>query len=908
MSAINTCLRLLTLPAIVILACMAVYPLEADEIVGKNILVINSYDSSFSWTRDQNSGFVKEVKKYNPDTQFYIEYLDAKRVDVSLYQQAFANFLKAKYQHRTISLIYATDDIALEFAQAFAGLICMGKSVPIVASGINNHENLNKSLHPTTDGIREVQSAKALVTLALKQNPKTTRIVVVCDDSEVGRDIANDIEIQTRAISVLPMERIPNNTWENTLRYIDNFGPNTLFLLGLYAVDSESFYIQPFDVATQVALRANGPVYAFHDVFTSSPCVVGGYVNSGTNQGQLAGRMAVRSIGGKTARHLDANEKPGFTWTFNYEAMKRFGIPESTLPKGSILNGKPTNYITSHPIISISLVLGIAAQTLLILYLLLNIRKRVAATAALRQSEARMRLLLENSPLAVFISDRDGRIVLLNTQIRKMLGYDISEIRTLDALKEKIMPDPAYRAKISERLVANSNFANANGIAPLPVEYVAKAKNGRSVEVEMYYAEAGNLFFRILHDVTERNRVMRELRQATEAALAANEAKSRFIANVSHEIRTPMNGILGMVQLLRDTEFSTDQREYIETIDDSCNLLLTVINDILDLSKIEAGQMKLSLEPVNLKNFLKSVTGIVGPTVEAKGLEFIFDFSGAMPDAILCDPNRLKQVLLNILVNASKFTDKGQVELHAAGFCMSGEKFRLHFDVVDTGIGIPHDIQETIFEPFIQGDSSQTRKVGGTGLGLAISRRLVQIMGGEITLKSEPNVGSTFSFDIVVEILPSTAAKTASSERIDTTTARDFPLSILVAEDNAVNQKVVGMMLRKMGYETDIVENGIEAVEIAARKHFDVILMDVQMPLMDGITAATQIRKMHQPDEQPHIFALTAHAMNDDAQRCLESGMNGHLTKPLRVSALREALVNAYEDIHAEENARGWNA
>jgi PAS domain S-box-containing protein len=838
-----------------------------------------------------------------PGTEFFIEYIDAKRTNVSQFHKEFADMLREKYRSRPISLLYATDDIALEFAQAYAEGMGMG-DVQIVASGINNPVNLQKSLHPSTIGIREAQSAKKLVSLALRQNPDTKRIVIISDATDVGQDIGDEIEIQTREMCDLPIDRLPSMNWKEVLDRLTQYDRNTLFLLGLYAVDSKGRYLRPYEVATQIAQHAEAPVYAFHDIFTISPAVVGGYVNAGYDQGRMAGDLAVKIFGGKTQFTDNDIGKPGFTWVFNYGTLRRFGIPLSSLPENSRIVGKPVNLLTQHPLLAATVFAGIALQTLLIVYLLFNIRRRVAVTRALKESEARLRLLLENSPLAIFISDTDGRLILLNTQFRKLFGYNISDAKTLESLRRLLVPVPEYRTQIVERMTENARFAATNGTMPAPVEFTARAKDGRNVEVEMYHAEAGNMIFRIIHDVTERNRVMRELRQASTAAMAANEAKSRFIANVSHEIRTPMNGILGMVQLLHETQLSSEQHEYLETIGDSCCLLLTVINDILDLSRIEAGQMKLLPEAVNLDHFLKGVASVVKPSIEEKGLTFHCNFARPLPDTILCDPSRVKQVLLNLLMNACKFTDTGHVSFTVKAMASADGKFQLGFSVNDSGIGIPKEIQTRIFEPFVQGDTSQTRKFGGTGLGLAISLKLVQMMGGEISLESAPGEGSTFSFAIPVEILPCQHNTGNVETGLDSGTAKAHPLAILIVEDNSVNQKVVGLMLRKMGYDHDVATNGLEAVEAATHKHYDVILMDVQMPQMDGLTATKKIRKALPADKQPHIYALTAHAMSDDAQLCLEAGMNGHIVKPLKASALREALVKAHEEIHPAENAR----
>lgn len=891
--------RLALFLLVIVTFCMTGH-LSAEN---RNILIINSYDSEFVWTHDQNKGFISEIRRLYPDTEFFIEYIDAKRTNMQLFRSEFAAMLREKYSSRPISLIYATDDIALEFTQSYADWMGMG-NVKIVASGINNPVNLLKALHPTTIGIHEAQSARKLVTLALQQNLQTERIVIICDTTDVGQDIGDEIEVQTRDITDLPIERLPAMRWNEVLDYLSGYDRNTLFLLGLYAVDRDGLYIRPYEVATQIAQRVQAPVYAFHDIFTVSPAVIGGYVNAGIDQGRRAGELAVKVLGGKQDFTEEDIERPGFSWIFNYGTLKRFGIPLSSLPEGSKIVDKPVNLLTEHPYLAATVLGGIALQTLLIVYLLFNIRRRVSVTRELRESEARLRLLLENSPLAVYISDREGNLLLLNTQFRKLFGYNISDAKSIESLRRLLVPVPDYRAQVMERMMENTRFAAANGVMPAPVEFTARAKDGRNVEVEMYYAEAGNMLFRIIHDVTERNRVMRELRQASTAAMAANEAKSRFIANVSHEIRTPMNGILGMVQLLNETSITNEQREYLDTIGNSCSLLLTVINDILDLSRIEAGQMKLLSEPVKLESFLKGVANIVMQPMETKGLAFECDFVPPLPDTVRCDPNRMKQVILNLLMNACKFTDAGHVRLQVKSISRDDGKCLLHFTVTDSGIGIPKELQAKIFEPFVQGDTSQTRKFGGTGLGLAISRKLVQIMGGEITLESAPGEGASFSFAIPVEIAEAIPEPVVPETNMDNGTAKAHPLDILVVEDNSVNQKVVGLMLRKMGYDYDVAANGVEAVEAALHKHFDVILMDVQMPQMDGLTATMKIRKALSPEAQPHIYALTAHAMSDDAKLCEDAGMNGHIAKPLKASVLREMLIQAHEQIHSTEKAR----
>ena len=373
------------LSALALLAISAICPLRAAQAPGRSILILNSYDSEFTWTRDQDKGFIEEVRKRHPEISFFIEYLDAKRIDVTRHRDAYAQLLKEKYQQRDIPVIYTTDDIALEFIQSFAAKIGMNGAV-IVASGINNEENISRKTHPSTVGIREVERSAEMVKVALRQNPGAKRIVILCDQTDVGQDIADNIDIQARTVTSLPIERLPASDWKGALDRIANYDTKTIFLLGLYAVDSTGYYIQPYNVATEMATAARSPIYAFHDIFTVSPDIVGGYVNSGVDQGRIAGNIAVQALEGRNPGQIVVT-KPGFTWVFSYSAMRRFGIPESTLPAGCVPKGKPVIFFAEHLTLVIFVIVGIAAQTLLIIFLLFNIKNRVIATKALIQSE-----------------------------------------------------------------------------------------------------------------------------------------------------------------------------------------------------------------------------------------------------------------------------------------------------------------------------------------------------------------------------------------------------------------------------------------------------------------------------------------------------------------------------------------
>jgi signal transduction histidine kinase/ActR/RegA family two-component response regulator len=376
---------------------------------------------------------------------------------------------------------------------------------------------------------------------------------------------------------------------------------------------------------------------------------------------------------------------------------------------------------------------------------------------------------------------------------------------------------------------------------------------------------------------------------ATARAEAASRAKSQFLANMSHEIRTPMNGVIGMAELLAATPLDTSQREVTETIRSSGQILLAIINDILDLSTIESGQLALDKEPFPLASVLSQAVKVVSPAAAAKGLSLDIDADTALPTHLIGDRLRLGQVLVNLLSNAVKFTETGRVTLSTRLMpATAATAAAIRIEVRDTGIGIEPERLARLFQPFEQGDASMSRRFGGTGLGLAISKRLVELMDGKLWGESQPDLGSTFILELPVR---AAAAPSEPSRPVRVAVAERTPvanLRLLIAEDNLVNQRVASRMLQKLGYKADVVENGRLAVEAVERQAYDVIFMDVQMPELDGLEATRRIRA--RPGRGPWIVALTAHALEEDRRQCLAAGMNDFLSKPVQLTELTAAL------------------
>jgi signal transduction histidine kinase len=397
------------------------------------------------------------------------------------------------------------------------------------------------------------------------------------------------------------------------------------------------------------------------------------------------------------------------------------------------------------------------------------------------------------------------------------------------------------------------------------------------------YDELDRLRFRLEDEVRERTR---DVEEARDNAMAADRAKSEFLANISHEIRTPMNGVIGMAELLACTSLTPEQQKHVKTIQVSGQSLLTLLNDVIDFSRLESKRLTVEHSPFRPQRVVEDCIEIMTPIAAGKGLTLSSSISEGTGQALLGDQHRTRQVLLNLLSNAIKFTLHGGVRVALTSQPLDDGRVEARFSVTDTGPGIDSEDLERLFVAFQQIDGSSSRPYGGAGLGLAISKRLTELMGGTITVETTPGLGSTFHFTIVGK---PTALSSPRFEPWQARSAPRSPLRILLAEDEAVNRIVIMGMLQHLGYQADSVNNGTEALQALERQAYDVVLMDVQMPGLDGLEVTRRIRSA--PRNQPHIIALTAHALAGDRERCLAAGMNDYLTKPLGLTAIEHALA-----------------
>lgn len=535
-----------------------------------------------------------------------------------------------------------------------------------------------------------------------------------------------------------------------------------------------------------------------------------------------------------------------------------------------------------------------------------DISNRYHMEMELRNEQQRVTAYFDSMQTLLVICDKYGNIERINRQTQllldlpqsQLIGYPIRSLlpnseasRLLDMWRELLTSD-------TETLSLECPMILASGKESIISWRITKVEDPGADRIEMVLAGldiSESVANRTALEVANR-RICDTLSQAE----AANQSKSIFLASMSHEIRTPMNGILGAAELLLESPLQDEQRNYLEIIHSSSNALLDIINDILDLSKIESGNLEIERIDFDLNKLLRDVYQLFSEPSRRRGLRLVYLFDSALPACWFGDPKRIRQIITNLVSNALKFTEQGRIEIRVSGEIVNDHNYRLDICVSDTGIGVSPEKIEQIFSAFRQADTSTSRKYGGTGLGLTISRRLAQAMEGDIHVSSELGKGSRFTLQLMLQADDRNTCCTAN----DNTNANrkdaqkdEAKLNgmVLLAEDNRVNQRIAEKMLQRLGLSCHIVENGEQAVAEVLQKDYDLVLMDVNMPVLDGIAATERIRDLSYPKSQVPIIALTANAMMEDRNRCLAAGMNDFVSKPIKLDALRQAMVGVLD-------------
>lgn len=534
-------------------------------------------------------------------------------------------------------------------------------------------------------------------------------------------------------------------------------------------------------------------------------------------------------------------------------------------------------------------------------------RKRVEQ--ALRTSEGRLTTTVQSTNIGIWDWDLATNEVYLSAEWKRQLGYDDHEVASsFEEWKSRLHPedgDQTWSAMERYLLAQIDQFELEHRLRHKDGSYRWILTRGTSIK------NAGELSARMVGiniDVTDRKLAEEALRQAKEAAESASLAKSQFLANMSHEIRTPMNGVLGLAELLLRSPLNERERHLTQTIHRSGSVLLSIINDILDFSKIEAGKLQLETIPFEVRRTIEEAVAVSSSTAEQKGVSLSCHIDPRIPPSLVGDPTRLRQIIVNLVSNAVKFTEQGTITVCVERIGEDEGRYGLSVSVTDTGIGIPLDAQAHIFDAFSQADGSTTRKYGGTGLGLAIVKQLVTLMGGTIEVQSRPGEGTCFRFTAYCDISDMPVQRSAEERVVSRepgeTVSPQLPVNrdavrILLVEDNPVNREVACGMLEALTCQIDTAENGREAVDAVAKRDYALVFMDCQMPEMDGMTATKLIRAREAEqaglrgsglNRRLPIVALTAHAMQGDREQCLSVGMDDYLTKPFTLSSLEQVI------------------
>ena len=836
-------------------------------------------------------------------TNVMVEFLGLERKADAESRRRLRELLLSRYLGQPVDLIVTLQQPALDYL--LTELPDIAPAAPVLAANSETglpqqrqgRKILQQSIHADFGGtLRQ----------ALLLFPDTQRVLVVIGvadgDQALKRQIAPDV---ARWAGRLALEYTDDLSQAQLLERVGHMPPHSVIINGSFARDRGGRVIAATDYAEQVARQANVPVFALHDI-TVGKGAIGGSVIPIEREAQRLAQTALALLSGRRVLHDKVAVEPGASLSlYDWRQLQRWHADPDRLPHGTVFLNRPPRLWEQHRALVLGTAGVIALLSALLALLLVQRRRVLGAEARSRESEQRYRVLVEHAPEAITVYDADlDRWIDCNGKAEQLFGYP--RARLLSMKPTDLYVDAEEDGP--QGSIASNTLRSLSG-EELVFERTVRDMSGRCFPCEVRVVRLPALGQRLIRgsyaEISERKRAEQELLQhrshleelvqqrtaalsiALRDAEAANRAKSVFLANMSHELRTPLNSVIGFSQMMADAGGAADEaRNNLSIINRSGHHLLGLINNILELSKIEAGQAQLDLAALDLNQLLHDVLEMVRMAAAHKGIDLLLDCSG-VPPCVLADGAKLRQVLLNLLSNAVKFVERGSVTLALLCGEPTANRVMLTFSVRDTGVGIASADQQRIFDPFVQADGPGMKP--GTGLGLAISHEFVRLMGGALTVQSQLGAGADFGFTIAAELAVAATAAQPSRARVSGLLPSDRGRTILVVDDHDDGRKLLGELLRPLGFEVAEAGGGVDARASLAAGQPDLVLLDWRMPGMDGLELTRWIRS-RSGIRQPRIVILTASAFEEERLQALSAGADDFLRKPVESDKLFAVL------------------
>jgi PAS domain S-box len=849
----------------------------------KNILFLNSYHRGLNWSDEIFNG-IKQVTDQYDNINLFAEYIDAKRFPDTTYLENLINLYTQKYKGYTIDAVICADNTALDLVIKHAGNPLF-KGFKVYC-GVNNVEDY-QYLGNDYKGVVEREFFMERFDLFKRMIPDLETVYFLMDKSEFG------VTYKSRLEKVMK-----SPPYKVNIKIIDDIDVNELYAFvsslkakkciidyGSITRDRYGEIVNNEKLAQRIIQLSQVPVFSNFD-FLIGKGIAGGICELGSDQGSTAAKIAMKLLSGEPSTNIPKVSLAPKRFNVDYSVAKKFDLQLDNLPKETIILNRPEKIYQRYLPEIIITFSAIIILVLIILLLLSNIQKRKITEASLMLSEQKFRDIAELLPQTVFECDLKGNLTFANKHAFDMFGYTIEEFSKGINIRQLFIPEEVEHVNLNLKEILGNAPSKNNS-------YTAVRKDGSrfpyEVHSNMFYKDGKPAGIRgIGIDVTKQKEVEQELINAREKAEQSDKLKSAFLSNMSHEIRTPLNAIIGFSSLLSDDDANAEQRaEYKKYIQNSSEYLLNLINDIIDHSRIEAGQLDILYSEFNLYDLMKELYLNFKSQQKNKQKENIHFIYENLDDTeqiiVLADPVRIKQVVGNLLDNAFKFTDQGSIRF---GYTLQ-ENQNILITVKDTGIGISEEDKPLVFRRFYKLCSDSDKLYGGSGLGLSICKNLVSLMKGSIWLNSEKGSGTSFFINIPIKIKKYKQIVVSSSTGNFMSNHHWPGKLILVVEDETSNFDLIKALLRHTSAEILHANNGKEAVELALNNPVDIVLMDIQMPVMNGYDATATIKK-EKPDLP--VIAQTAYAMANEKEQILKAGCDAYLVKPLDKIVLLDTI------------------